>query len=115
MVINGDDRDEVSSNLVERFRVDGIPHLALISKDGEVKTALIGRWAGGWVDWKDVLSVHKGFIVFSFTLSTTHPPITIGKIPKQVLEADLDSLVAGKSLPYEGYDAFEDEDHFVKF
>jgi thioredoxin-related protein len=42
VVINGDDRDEASSALVERFRVDGIPHLALMTKEGEVKTALIG-------------------------------------------------------------------------
>jgi len=42
VVVNGDDRNEASSVLVERFRVDGIPHLALMTKEGEVKTALIG-------------------------------------------------------------------------
>ncbi|TFJ82906.1 hypothetical protein NSK_005785 [Nannochloropsis salina CCMP1776] len=79
VVVNGDDRNEASSALVERFRVDGIPHLALMTKEGEVKTALIG------------------------------------KVPRKVLEADIDSLISGQVLPYEGYDAFEDEDHFVKF
>lgn len=78
VVINGD--SATNADLVDRFRVDGIPHLALISKEGEVKTALIG------------------------------------KVPKQVIEADLDSLLIGqKALPYEGYDAFEDEDHFLRF
>ena len=38
-----------------------------------------------------------------------------GKVPRKVLEADIDSLISGQVLPYEGYDAFEDEDHFVKF
>lgn len=28
--------------LIERFRVDAIPHLALVSKEGFVETALIG-------------------------------------------------------------------------
>lgn len=77
VVINGDSAQ--SADLVDRFRVDGIPHLALITKEGEVKTALIG------------------------------------KVPRQVLEADIDSLISGKILPYEGYDAFEDEDHFLRF
>lgn len=75
VVINGDTPQ--AADMVEKFRVDGIPHFALISKEGEVRTALIG------------------------------------KIPKQVMEADLDALLAGSDLPYEGYDAFEDEDHFV--
>lgn len=40
VMING---DEVSSwDLVERFRVDAIPHLALVSSEGDVETALIG-------------------------------------------------------------------------
>lgn len=55
--------------------------MALINKDGEVKTALIG------------------------------------KVPKRVLEADIDALISngGQDLPYLGYDAFEDEDHRVQF
>ncbi|GAB5035252.1 thiol:disulfide interchange protein [Nannochloropsis oceanica] len=79
VVIDGDGRDQASAGLVERFRVDGIPHLALMTNEGEVKTALIG------------------------------------KVPKKVLEADIDSLIAGRALPYEGYDAFEDDNHFVTF
>lgn len=75
VVINGDSKENY--DLVEQFHVDGIPHLALISKEGEVKTALIG------------------------------------KVPKSVIEEDIESLIAGRSLPYEGFDAFEDEDHFL--
>lgn len=77
MVINGD--TPAAADLVEKFRVDGIPHFALISRDGEVRTALIG------------------------------------KVPKRVMEADLEALLSDKALPYEGYDAFEDEDHYVRF
>jgi thiol-disulfide isomerase/thioredoxin len=76
VVVNGDSPQ--AADLVETFRVDGIPHLALISKEGEVKTALIG------------------------------------KVPRPVLEADINSLIADQELPYEGYDAFEDESHFLK-
>ena len=39
VMINGDKSE--NSEFVELFRVDGIPHLALMTKDGEVKTALI--------------------------------------------------------------------------
>jgi len=76
VVVNGDSSENM--DLVTKFRVDGIPHLALINREGEVKTALIGT------------------------------------VPKKVIEADLESLIAGKDLPYEGYDAFEDEDHHVQ-
>ena len=88
VMINGDKSE--NSDFVELFRVDGIPHLALMTKDGEVKTALIG------------------------------------KVPKKVLEDDLDTLISMSNLkynnnnnggqelalPYEGYDAFEEESHF---
>lgn len=79
VVVNGDAAD--NRDLVDTFRVDGIPHLALINTEGEVKTALIG------------------------------------KVPKRVLEADIDALIrdGGQDLPYLGYDAFEDEDHHVQF
>lgn len=40
VMINGD--DAASWDLVERFRVDAIPHLALVSSEGDVETALIG-------------------------------------------------------------------------
>ena len=39
-MINGD--DSASWDLVERFGVDAIPHLALVSSEGDVETALIG-------------------------------------------------------------------------
>lgn len=80
VVINGDSQQ--SADLVDRFRVDGIPHLALLTREGEVKTALIG------------------------------------KVPKQVIEADIDSLLGSKdggTLPYEGYDAFDDDQRFIRF
>lgn len=31
-----------TADMVKRFRVDGIPHLAFITSDEEVKTALVG-------------------------------------------------------------------------
>ncbi|CAM9154187.1 unnamed protein product [Heterosigma akashiwo] len=37
-----DGADPRNADLVGRFRVDGIPHLALITADHEVETALIG-------------------------------------------------------------------------
>jgi len=40
IMINGD--DSASWDLVERFGVDAIPHLALVSSEGDVETALIG-------------------------------------------------------------------------
>lgn len=37
-------------------------------------------------------------------------------MPRSVIEADLDALLRGDAgLPHEGYDAFEDDDHFVRF
>lgn len=41
VMVNGDDMDQ-NWRLIQRFGVDAIPHLALISKDGDVETALIG-------------------------------------------------------------------------
>lgn len=82
VVVNGDAGTGQAAELVERFRVDGIPHLALITREGEVKTALIG------------------------------------KVPRSVIEADLDALIQDPqgALPYEGYDAFEDEpERFIRF
>lgn len=83
VVVNGDGGSAQAAELVDRFRVDGIPHLALITRDGEVKTALIG------------------------------------KVPRSVIEADLDALLSQnpqQALPYEGYDAFEDEpERFIRF
>lgn len=40
VMVNGDEAQ--NWELIERFRVDAIPHLALISKEGDVETALIG-------------------------------------------------------------------------
>lgn len=40
VMINGD--ETASWDLVERFGVDAIPHLALVSSEGDVETALIG-------------------------------------------------------------------------
>lgn len=40
VMINGDSSE--ASSLIERFGVDSIPHLAMISAEGDVETALIG-------------------------------------------------------------------------
>ena len=40
MTIDGSNRD--NAEIVGRFRVDGIPHLAFVNGDAEVKTALVG-------------------------------------------------------------------------
>ncbi|CAM9449017.1 unnamed protein product [Chrysoparadoxa australica] len=40
VVVDGD--SEVNYPLVDAFRVDGIPHLAMVTKRGEVETALVG-------------------------------------------------------------------------
>ena len=74
-MVNGD-RPEAWP-LIERFGVDAIPHVAMISAEGDVETALIGP------------------------------------IPKRVLEADLDALLANANgadqkteLPYKMLDVF---------
>ena len=40
VMVNGDKRD--AWPLIEAFGVDAIPHLALVSSEGDVETALIG-------------------------------------------------------------------------
>jgi thiol-disulfide isomerase/thioredoxin len=65
-----------NSRLVGAFKVDGIPHVAFVTPEAEVKTALVGA------------------------------------VPKQVLDSQLEALLNSKELPYEGYDAFEEESHF---
>lgn len=40
VTING--ASSSNADLVDRFKVDGIPHLTFLGKDGEVKTALVG-------------------------------------------------------------------------
>jgi thioredoxin-like negative regulator of GroEL len=40
VMVNGDKRD--AWPLIEAFGVDAIPHMALVSADGDVETALIG-------------------------------------------------------------------------
>ena len=40
VMVNGDKRE--AWPLIEAFGVDAIPHLALVSSEGEVETALIG-------------------------------------------------------------------------
>lgn len=37
------------------------------------------------------------------------------QVPRSVIEADLEALLQNAALPYEGYDAFEEEDHFIRF
>lgn len=76
--LNADRPDGFNDELVFLFRVDGIPHLALVDPSGNVQTALVGL------------------------------------VPDEVLRADLDALVSGKSqkangedLPFLGFDAFE--------
>lgn len=61
VMINGD--APAAWPLIERFGVDAIPHMALISAEGDVETALIGP------------------------------------IPKRVLEADLNALLANAKIP----------------
>jgi len=75
VTINGAKRE--NSKLVDAFRVDGIPHIAFITKDARVETALIGA------------------------------------VPEKYLQENMNSLVKGKALPYEGYDAFEEESHYL--
>lgn len=75
VAINGAKRE--NSNLVNAFRVDGIPHIAFITKDARVETALIGA------------------------------------VPEKYLQENMNSLVKGIALPYEGYDAFEEESHYL--
>eukprot|EP00638_Chattonella_subsalsa_P006890 CAMPEP_0117765752 /NCGR_PEP_ID=MMETSP0947-20121206/20348_1 /TAXON_ID=44440 /ORGANISM="Chattonella subsalsa, Strain CCMP2191" /LENGTH=186 /DNA_ID=CAMNT_0005588565 /DNA_START=310 /DNA_END=870 /DNA_ORIENTATION=+ len=72
-----DGGDSRNYDLVGKFRVDGIPHLAFINTQGEVETALIGM------------------------------------VPKQILEVELDALLAEKPVPWVGYDAFEGQSHKV--
>eukprot|EP00752_Nemacystus_decipiens_P011426 g10147.t1 len=69
---------EKNFDLVDAFRVDGIPHLAMVSADGEVETAIIGT------------------------------------VPKDVVVDDIKALLAGRPLPYKGFDMFEGEDHNIK-
>mmetsp|Transcript_28627 Transcript_28627/g.63521 ORF Transcript_28627/g.63521 Transcript_28627/m.63521 type:complete len:247 (+) Transcript_28627:117-857(+) len=65
-----------NSELVAKFKVDGIPHVAFLTSQAEVKTALVGA------------------------------------VPASILNSEIKALVQGKPLPFEGYDAFEEQDHF---
>lgn len=40
VMVNGDSAD--NWNLIEQFHVDAIPHMALVSREGDIETALIG-------------------------------------------------------------------------
>jgi hypothetical protein len=65
-----------SGELVSKFKVDGIPHVAFITRQVEVKTALVGA------------------------------------VPQAILNTEIRALVQDQPLPVEGYDAFEERDHF---
>ncbi|CBN79979.1 thioredoxin-like protein [Ectocarpus siliculosus] len=69
---------EKNYDLVDAFRVDGIPHLAMVNGNGEVETAIIGA------------------------------------VPKDVVVDDIKALLAGRPLPFKGFDMFEGEDHNIK-
>lgn len=84
VMVNGDKPE--AWPLIDAFGVDAIPHLAMVSADGDVETALIGP------------------------------------IPKHVLEADIDTLLANahsgtenasggpkRALPYQMLDVFKDQ------
>ena len=66
--ITVDGSNPANNDLVGRFHVDGIPHLAFMDSEGIEQTALIGA------------------------------------VPKPILKAELEALVAGKPLPYAGID-----------
>ena len=59
VMVNGDARD--AWPLIEAFGVDAIPHMALVSSEGDVETALIGpipkRILEADLDGKFVLSL----------------------------------------------------------
>jgi len=55
IMVNGDEANNWP--LIERFRVDSIPHMALVNKDGYVETALIGPVP------KSVLEADLNFLV----------------------------------------------------
>ncbi|CAB1100695.1 unnamed protein product [Ectocarpus sp. CCAP 1310/34] len=69
---------EKNYDLVDAFRVDGIPHLAMVNGKGEVETAIVGA------------------------------------VPKDVVVDDIKALLAGRPLPFKGFDMFEGEDHNIK-
>ncbi|CAM9683237.1 unnamed protein product [Pylaiella littoralis] len=73
-----DGSSDKNYDLVDAFRVDGIPHLAMVNADGEVETAIIGT------------------------------------VPKDVVVDDIRALLAGRPLPFKGFDMFEGEDHNIK-
>jgi thioredoxin-like negative regulator of GroEL len=82
VMVNGDKAE--AWPLIDAFGVDAIPHLAMVSAEGDVETALIGP------------------------------------IPKHVLKADIDILLANaepcsatcgpkRALPYQMLDVFKDQ------
>lgn len=75
--LNADRADGLNDDLVSLFRVDGIPHLALVDAQGNVQTALIGL-----------------------------VPDDVLRADLDALSSGLSQKPNGDDLPYVGYDAF---------
>ena len=77
VMINADQRD--SWNYIERFGVDAIPHMALISNEGDVETAMIGLIPKSYLDADiDVLLKNAAASVATTTSATATAAVSAG-------------------------------------
>lgn len=98
VMINGD--EGANWPLINRFGVDAIPHMALISADGTIETALIGPVP------KSVMSIDLDVLLQNAKTNTNND--------KTVINTESDSLSSPSpptkiELPYTMFDAFQNK------
>lgn len=91
VMVNGDEAKNWP--LIERFRVDAIPHLALVSKEGFVETALIGPIP------RSVLRADLDFLIDEVEDHSGD---------------DQSKVLAKPALPYTMFDAFQSQENMRK-
>mmetsp|Transcript_10655 Transcript_10655/g.15911 ORF Transcript_10655/g.15911 Transcript_10655/m.15911 type:complete len:360 (-) Transcript_10655:123-1202(-) len=134
VVINGDGGTELSYQLISKFNVDAIPHLALLDEEGVVQTTLIGpipvsvlradidtllenaALASGTtvVSNGNVQEEGKDVLVMSPNDSSEgqQPQVEVSQQQQQFM------VQSKKELPYKMYDAFRgrpDSDRTIRF
>ena len=95
VMINADQRD--SWNYIERFGVDAIPHMALVSNEGDVETAMIGLVPKSYLD-ADINVLLKNAAAAATTAAATVPTATDSAITASALCTASASVVGGQAL-----------------
>jgi thiol-disulfide isomerase/thioredoxin len=115
-----------NSALVQKFHVDGIPHLAFIQEGGEVKTALVGAVPRRILSEEINALVKVGLVFLSFSRHQFHLSISLSlslsHYTRRInivhfllfpfLLLSISYRIQDKDLPYLGYDAFADDSHY---